>query len=87
MPEPTMEAVGTVSGFFAKPLVAVVTLTGTLKVGESIYLKGHTTDFRQQVASMQVDHVSVSEAHAGQSIGLKVNERCRPHDIVYKLVG
>lgn len=86
MPEPRMEEVGRVEGFFAKPSVAIVELTAPLKVGELVYLKGHTTDFQQTIESIQVDHQPVQEAQAGQSIGLKVNQRCRPHDIVYKLI-
>ena len=85
MAEPRMEEVGRVSGFFAKPLVAIVELTTPLKIGEAIYIKGHTTDVHQVVESMQVDHQPVTEAQAGQAVGLKVNERCRKHDIVYRL--
>lgn len=87
MTEPTMEEVGRVSGFFSHPSVAVIELTGTLKVGERIYVKGHTSDFQQAVASMQVDHNPVQEAGAGQTVGLKVQERCRKHDVVFKLIG
>ena len=86
MAEPKMEAVGQVSGFFAHPSVAIVELSGPLKIGEAIYVKGHTTNFQQTVASMQVNHQAVQEAHPGDSVGLKVNDRCRKHDVVYKLV-
>ena len=86
MPEPAMETIGHVDGFFAHPSVAIVELTAPLKVGDTIYLKGHTTDFQQVVESMQVDHHPVQEAHAGQSVGLKVRERCRKHDAVFRLV-
>ena len=86
MAEPKMEAVGRVSGFFAHPSVAIVELSGALKIGDAIYVKGHTTDFQQTVDSMQVNHQAVQEARQGDSIGLKVNDRCRTHDVVYKLV-
>ena len=86
MAEPRMEEIGRVDGFFAHPSVAIVELTAPLTIGETVYVKGHTTDFRQVVESMQVDHQPVQEARAGQSVGLKVSERCRKHDVVYKLV-
>lgn len=86
MTEPRMEEIGRVSGFFAHPSVAVVELTAALKVGDTVYIKGHTTDFQQPVESMQVDRAPVQEAKAGQSVGLKVSGRCRTHDAVYKLV-
>ena len=86
MAEPRMEEIGRVAGFFTHPSVAVVELTAALKVGERIYIKGHTTDFQQTVESMQIDRQPVHEAQVGQSVGLKVTERCRRHDVVYKLV-
>lgn len=86
MPEPKMEEVGRVAGFFAHVSVAIVELTAALKVGDAMYIKGHTTDVQQQVDSLQVDHVSVQEARPGQSVGVKVTTRCRQHDVVYKLV-
>lgn len=86
MAEPKMEAVGRVSGFFAHPSVAIVELSGALKIGDAIYVKGHTTDFQQTVASMQVNHQPVQEGRPGDSVGLQVKDRCRKHDVVYKLV-
>ena len=86
MPEPKMEAIGRVEGFFAHVSVAIVELTATLKVGDTVYIKGHTTDLQQQVDSLQVDHAPVQEAGPGQSVGLKVTGRCRKHDVLYKLV-
>jgi len=86
MAEPKMEEVGRVSSFFAHPSVAVVDLTAPLKVGDTVYLKGHTTDFQQTVDSMQIDRAPVQEAQAGASVGLQVKERCRKHDVVYKLL-
>lgn len=85
MAEPQMTEVGRVGGFFAHPSVAVIDLTAPLKVGETIYIKGHTTDFQQTVDSLQIDRQPVQEAQAGQSVGLKVKDRCRKHDVVYKL--
>lgn len=86
MPEPNMEQVGHISGFFAHPSVAIIELSGALRVGDTIYIKGHTTDFQQPVESMQVDRQPVEQATAGQAVGVKVKERCRKHDLVFKLV-
>lgn len=77
--------VGIVSDFFAKPVVAGVKLTGTLKVGDKIHIKGHTTDMELTVDSMQINLVNVTEGKPGDAIGIKVPERVRPGDTVYKV--
>jgi putative protease len=64
--------------------VAVIELEKPLKVGDTIAVKGPTTDFEQKVDSMQIEHKNVEKAEAGQSIGLKVAERVRETDVVYK---
>ena len=79
------EIVGTVSDFFAHPVVAGIELTAGLSVGDKIRIKGHTTDLEMTVESMQVDNASVTEAKAGDSIGVKVSERVRGGDTVYKV--
>jgi putative protease len=80
--------VGKVSIFFAKPSVAAVEITsGTLTVGDSVRFKGATTNFDQRIESMEIDRKPVLNASAGQSVGIKVRERVRPHDKVYRLVG
>ena len=86
MPESGMEEVGKVAGFFAHVGAAVFELTAPLRVGDRIYIKGHTTDFQQVVESMQFEHQPVQEASAAQAVGVKVQQRCRQHDVVYKLV-
>ena len=84
--EPVGEEVGKVFQFFAKINVAAINITtGTLKVGDTIRIKGATTNFTQQIDSMEIDRQKVDSAGAGQSIGIKVKDRVRPHDIVYKL--
>jgi len=83
----TEEKIGTVQDYFAKIGVAGIQLTeGSLRVGETIHIKGHTTDFQQVVDSMQIERESVQEAGPGQVIGVKVKDRVRQHDIVYKVV-
>ena len=75
--------IGQVSDFFARPVVAGITLTGTLKVGDRIHIKGHTTDLELTVDSMQINNVNVKEAKPGDSVGIKVAARVRPGDSVY----
>ena len=84
--EPTGEQIGRVFQFFAKIGVAAINITsGSIKVGDMIRIKGATTDFTQQIDSMEIDRQKVDSAGAGQSIGIKVKDRVRPNDIVYKL--
>jgi translation elongation factor EF-1alpha len=80
------EVIGTVSDFFAHPVVAAIELTASLKLGDKIRIKGHTTDLELTVDSMQIENQSVQEAKAGDSIGVKVSDRVRDGDIVYKIV-
>jgi len=80
------EEIGKITHFFSKINVAVVELTDTLNVGDKIHIMGPTTDFEQTVDSMQIEHENVKTAKKGQSIGLKVNERVRENDTVYKIV-
>ncbi|MGA1979298.1 MAG: translation elongation factor-like protein [Sedimentisphaerales bacterium] len=82
MPE---EMIGTVSDFFARPVVAAIELKAALKVGDKIHIKGHSTDVELIVNSMQIDNVDVKEANAGDSVGVKVGERVRKRDTVYKV--
>ncbi len=80
------EMIGKVSDFFARPVVAAIELTAALKLGDKIHIKGHTTDLVLNVDSMQIDNVSVEEAKAGDSVGVKIPERVRNSDTVYKIV-
>lgn len=80
-----MVEVGKIMHFFSKINVAVVELKETLSVGDKIRIQGPSIDFEQIVTSMQIEHESVKTAKAGQSIGLKVNDRVREQDIVYRV--
>jgi translation elongation factor EF-1alpha len=75
--------VGEISHYFSKISVGIIELAGPLKVGDSIRIKGHTTDVTQTVDSMQVEHQNVAEAKAGDSVGVKVTEHVRVGDTVY----
>jgi len=72
---------------FLKPGVAASKSTeGTLKVGDRIKFKCHTTDFEDVIQSMQIENTTVQEAGAGAMIGIKVKDRVRENDLVYKVV-
>lgn len=77
--------VGEVSDFFSKPVVAGITLSAPLKVGDKIHIKGHTTDMEFVVISMQIERVDVKEAKSGDAIGIKVSDRVRRGDKVFKV--
>jgi translation elongation factor EF-1alpha len=77
--------VGKVAHYYTKLGVAVIELSDTLKVGDKIKIKGATSDFEQTVDSMQIEHKNIEEAKRGQSIGMKVKEHVREHDVVYKV--
>ena len=75
--------VGKIMSYFSKVEVAAIKLSDTLKVGDIIRIKGSTTDFTQEVESMQIDREDVIEATNGDEVGIKVTEKVRPNDIVY----
>lgn len=77
--------IGKVSDFFARPVVAGIEMSGSIKVGDKIHIKGHTTDMEFIVDSMQIDNANVTEAKAGDSVGIKVEDRVRRGDTVYKV--
>lgn len=84
MPE---EEVGRIIKFFAKPSVAAIEITsGTVKPGDLLKYKGHTTDFTDQVTRIEIDNQAVEEAKTGDLIGIKVSSRVRENDKVYKVV-
>ena len=81
---PPGDQVGEVVAFFRIPVVAVIRVTkGRLKTGDRIWIKGHTTDLRQTVTSMQVNHQPIEAARKGDEVGLKVDSRTRLGDRVY----
>lgn len=83
----SLEEIGIVTHYFPHVEAAVVKMTkGSLAVGDDIIIKGHTTEFKERVDSMQLDHVPITSATIGQEIGLRVKSKVRDHDAVYKVV-
>jgi translation elongation factor EF-1alpha len=79
--------VGVVQDYFAKIGVAALAITaGSIKVGDEIHFKGHTTDFKQRIDSLQIEHAQVDEAGVGTSVGTKAKDRVRAGDKIYKVV-
>jgi putative protease len=81
---PDERPIGQVTHYFSKAGVMAVELSDTLSVGDQIHVVGHTTDFVASVQSMQIEHEAVAEAGPGDSVGIKVEERARPGDMVYR---
>ncbi|MFC1901515.1 translation elongation factor-like protein [Chloroflexota bacterium] len=79
--------VGKVMDFFARPVVAGIDISGPMKVGDKIHITGHTTDIEMVVDSMQIDNANIAEAKKGESVGIKVPDRVRRGDTVYKVTG
>jgi putative protease len=75
--------VGEVSTFFSQINVAAIKLSEVLAIGDKIHFKGHTTDFKQKVSSMQIEGQKVEKGKKGQHVGIKVSDRVRPNDKVY----
>jgi len=81
------QLVGTVTHYFGKVKVAAIEITaGELRVGDTIHIVGHTSDFTQTIESMQIDRQPVECAHAGQQVGIQVIEHAREHDKVYRVL-
>jgi putative protease len=83
-PKSLENPLGEVFSYFSKISVAAIKLSKSLKKGDTIHIKGHTTDITQKVESMQIDGKNVEEAKKGSEVGIKVKDRVRPGDKVYK---
>jgi putative protease len=79
--------IGKITHYFGKISVGIIGLSDALKVGDTIHIKGHSSDFNQQISSMQVEHAEVTEAKAGDAVGIKVDQKVHEHDEVYKVIG
>jgi translation elongation factor EF-1alpha len=79
------EPIGKVTHYFDRISVAVLQLTGTIRVGDTIHFHGHSTDFTQKIDSLQIEHQSVPEGNPGQEVALKVGQKVHPNDQVIKV--
>ena len=80
------EKIGIVEHFFTSVSVAAIKITeGELKIGDTIHFVGAHTDFKQKISSMQIDRNPVNNVKKGDAVGIKVQEKVREHDIVYKI--
>jgi putative protease len=83
MPE---KEIGKITHFYGHISVGIIELSDNLKIGESIHIKGHTSDFTQNVDSIQIEHAAVPEAKLGDVIGIKVSQKVHPGDKVFKVI-
>lgn len=79
--------IGKVTHFFDRISVAVLALTDTIRLGDTVHFLGRSTDFKQEVTSLQIEHKPVSEGRAGEEIAMKVIQRVHPNDAVFKISG
>ena len=80
------QLVGTVTHYFGKPQVAIVEITeGDLHLGDTIRIAGHSSNFTQEIQSMELEHTAVDSAKTGDSVGIQVRERAHEHDSVYRV--
>ena len=79
--------IGKIAHYFGHLNVGIIELNDALNVGDKIHVKGHTTDFSQDVSSMQIEHTTVTQGKAGDAIGIKVLEKVHQNDKVYKVTG
>jgi putative protease len=80
------EKIGIIEHFFTNVGVAAIKITnGELKIGDTIHVVGMHTDLKQKIESMQINRVPVTSVKAGDDVGIKLNDRAREHDVVYKI--
>jgi len=79
--------IGQITHYFDHINVAALTLTQPLRVGDTVHILGHSTDFKQEVTSLQIEHQPVEEANPGDDVGMKVTQKVHAHDKVFKLTG
>ena len=77
--------IGKITHYYGHLNVGIIELSDVLKVGDKIHFKGHTSDFTQDVNSIQIEHANVPEGKAGDLVGIKVARKVHPNDSVYKI--
>jgi len=83
----TEKEVGKIIHYFAHVGAGIIELSDSLKVGDTIHIKGHVADFSQPVLSMQIEHAGITEAKAGDQVGVKFDQKVHQHDKVFKVIG
>jgi len=78
--------IGRITHYYGHLNVGIIELSDTLKVGDTIHVKGHSEDFSQPIDSMQIEHAGVPEAKPGDSVGIKVTNKVHPGDKVFKVI-
>ncbi len=79
------QEIGKVTHYFNNINVAIIKLTKSVTKGDEVHFKGHTSDWTQKIASIQVEHEDIEEAKKGQEIGIKVKDHAREGDVIYKV--
>ena len=77
--------IGTITHYFGHINVVIIQLSDALKIGDTVHIKGHTSDFTQKIDSMQIEHASVAEAKSGDAVGIKIGQKSHPKDKVFKV--
>jgi translation elongation factor EF-1alpha len=78
--------IGTITHYFGNINVGIIQLSDALKIGDTIHIKGHASDFTQKIDSMQIEHATVAEAKSGDAVGIKVVQKAHPKDKVFKVI-
>jgi len=79
--------IGKITHYYGRLGVGIIELSDALNVGDTIHIKGHTSDLTQQISSMQIEHADVNEAKIGDLVGIKVDQKVHENDAVYKVMG
>lgn len=79
--------IGKITHYYGHVDVGIIELCDKLKIGNKIHIKGHASDFTQEISSMQIEHASVDEAKAEDQVGIKLDQKVHEHDCVYKVIG
>ena len=77
------DQIGVITHFYSKIGVGIIKLSKDLKVGDTIQIKGSTSDFKQKIEEIQLDHKSIEKGEKGQEIGVKLNEKVRDGDVIF----
>jgi putative protease len=83
---PEEKEIGKITHYYSNISVGIIALSDSLKVGDTIHIKGYSEDFTQSIDSMQIEHKEVSEAKSGDMVGIKVIQKAHPGDKIFKVI-